>query len=107
MSSIVQEQTMSMPPEEFYGKSEPQKAERDHARSQVISRMTSTLVFLRTGFIGAFVAIVVIHLLGPSVGFAGNGYDLGGLLFGFAFGSVIEIIRRRSRQSREKPVDGY
>ncbi|MET3612767.1 hypothetical protein ABID16_001072 [Rhizobium aquaticum] len=91
---------MSMPPEEFYGKSEPQKAERDHTGSYMVARMTSALVFLRTGLVGAFLAIAVIHLLGPSVGYAGNAYDLGGLFFGFALGTVIEFVRRnRGRKS--------
>lgn len=98
---------MSIPPEEFYGSSEPRISERAQSRSARISRMTSTLVFLRTGFIGAFIAIAVIHLLGPSVGYAGNGYDLGGLIAGFGIGTVIEIIRRsRGSKVPETPVDG-
>lgn len=99
---------MSMPPEEFYGTSEPRQGERARSRPQLIARMTSTLVFLRTGFIGAFIAIAVIHLLGPSVGYAGNGYDLSGLLFGFVVGTVIEIGRRsRGRKTSESAVDGH
>ena len=106
--SIDQEPSMSMPPEEFYGKSEPKTGARARSRSLRISRMTSTLVFLRTGFIGAFMAIAVIHLLGPSVGYSGNGYDLGGLGLGFAIGTVIEIIRRsRGPKTSETSVDGH
>ncbi len=96
---------MSMPPEEFYGASQAKTAEREHSRSLMISRMTSALVFLRTGFIGAFLAIAVIHLLGPGVGLAGNGYDLGGSFCGFVLGTLIEIIRRsRGRTSPEMPA---
>lgn len=99
---------MSMPPEEFYGTAKPKQAERTDSRSQLITHMTATLVFLRTGFIGAFFAIAVIHLLGPSVGYAGNAYDLGGLLFGFVLGTVIEIFRRsRGRKTSEPAVDGH
>ncbi len=99
---------MSMPPEEFYGVHEPKAGERNHSRSLVISRTISTLVFLRTGFIGAFIAIAVIHLLGSRIGFAGNGYDLGGLFFGFVLGTAIEIIRRsRNRKSQEMLSDEH
>lgn len=98
---------MSMPPEEFYGQSAPNQGDRSQERSLLVSRMTSTLVFLRTGFIGAFIAIVVIHLLGPAFGYTGNGYDLGGLLFGFGIGTVIEIARRSLARKREDaPLDG-
>jgi len=85
---------MSMPPEEFYGKAEPKTHHAEKSRSLMIARMTSTLVFLRTGFIGAFIAIAAIHLLGPQVGIAGNGYDIGGLVVGFGLGTIVEIVRR-------------
>lgn len=97
---------MSMPPEEFYGKAESQSRGGENTRSLMIAHMTSVLVFLRTGFIGAFIAIAVIHLLGPQFGLAGNGYDVGGLVVGFGLGTVIEIVRRnRAGRSKDATAD--
>lgn len=91
---------MSMPPEEFYGHAERPQEEGGTRRKLLISRMTSTLVFLRSGFLGAFIVIAIIHLGGPRFGLSGNGYDLAGLLAGFALGSTVEVLRLRRRGRR-------
>ncbi|MCD2171525.1 hypothetical protein [Rhizobium sp. C4] len=97
---------MSMPPEEFYGNNKPQNEEPVQPRWLVVSRMTSALVFLRTGFIGAFIAIAAIHLLGPRFGYGGNAYDLGGLVIGFGLGTIFEIVRRRQGEKSPEASTG-
>lgn len=70
--------------------------------------MILMFVFLCIGFIGVFIVIVVIYFLGFSVGYSGNGYDLGGFGLGFVIGMVIEIICCSwGLKILEMLVDGY